>query len=168
MKTFKTGFVPEFSKLFILCFALMAFTGCNTNEITEQKAADSMDSSVDNSDKDLTDKKTKDELDKEEDKTASLPELKLEDGCNPLMGTDECMVPYPSDLFLVKDESSKTGLRLEFPERVKLSSKLNKNMDPSDWMPLDGFSYMPTIIATLGQEMDQTGWIGILENYEDT
>ena len=39
--------------------------------------------------------------------------MALEEGCNPLLGGSDCFLPYPSDVFLVDDESMPSGQRLE-------------------------------------------------------
>ena len=38
--------------------------------------------------------------------------MALEEGCNPLLGGSDCFLPYPSDVFLVDDESMPSGQRL--------------------------------------------------------
>ena len=94
----------------------------------------------------------------------TLPEINLKDGCNPIMGTDECLLPYPSDVFLVKDSSQVSGFAVKFPEKVKPKNNFGKNMDPNDWLKIDGFSYFPTIVGTFGQEISQEGWVNILDD----
>jgi len=76
-----------------------------------------------------------------------LPPLAVPEGCNPIAFEHDCMLPYPSDFFLVDDATMPSGKRVEIPTPAQL---MDKNEEPFDFTathPIDGFSHhMPILV----------------------
>lgn len=70
------------------------------------------------------------------------------EGCNPLAPPGECMLPYPSDYFLV-DRVVELGAAAP-------RDKYDAQIDPIAQLPrpLDGFALLPSILFDLGQTLD--------------
>ncbi len=60
-------------------------------------------------------------------------------GCDPLDPT-ECLLPFPDDYFTVRDPSTPTGLRVDFPVADMPKNKNGDPIDPTDFNRNDGFS----------------------------
>jgi len=83
--------------------------------------------------------------------------LNIPAGCNPIAYENDCVLPYPSDFFLVDDASMPSGKRVALTAAAK---PLTKNELPFDFTathPVDGFSthqpimvYFPTGVVTDG------------------
>ncbi|WP_034592994.1 hypothetical protein [Hamadaea tsunoensis] len=59
--------------------------------------------------------------------------------CDPLDPT-ACLLPFPNDLFTVRDRSSATGLRVHFEQSSMPASVAGVHIDPTEWNRQDGFS----------------------------
>jgi len=96
------------------------------------------------------------------------PPLELEEGCNPLLAGYDCMLPYPSDHFLVSDASLPSGHRVQMPLSAALMDNEGYSADVTEWRPSDGFSRSAPIVAVLGVELSDAGLVGIFDDYADS
>lgn len=77
---------------------------------------------------------------------ATLPPAEVPEGCNPIAYAHDCMLPYPSDWFLVDDPELPGGRRVE----LGTAAPTTKSGDPVDNLklhPADGFSAHMPILA---------------------
>ena len=94
--------------------------------------------------------------------------LDLPEGCNPLLGGADCLLPFPSDVFLVDDSSMPSGKRVELTPVAKPINSHGASADVNEWMAVDGFSMTPPIVAILGSEVRETELPGIFDDPEMT
>ncbi|MEM9073919.1 MAG: hypothetical protein AAGE52_35835 [Myxococcota bacterium] len=88
---------------------------------------------------------------------------RVPEGCNPLGADWDCMLPFPSDVFLEDDDTLPSGRRVVIPEPARLRFR----REPSDMLSVheaDGFSVAAPIIAWFPEEVDGTPLIGIDED----
>src|SRR5690606_35699699 len=78
-------------------------------------------------------------LDAALDASVDASDYVVPEGCNPLAATWDCMLPFPSDHFLVDDPSLPSGRRVELPEVAQVSFA-DDRFDPFAARPVDGFS----------------------------
>jgi hypothetical protein len=76
-----------------------------------------------------------------EDDTAALG---ARGDCNPVGGGEHCMLPFPSSFFLSEDDSTVTGLRVDFGPSTLPINEQDLRTDPGFWNEKDGF---PTLGA---------------------
>jgi hypothetical protein len=100
--------------------------------------------------------------------TEALEPLGIEEGCNPLAADLDCMLPYPSNVFVVDDASTPTGKRVELSDAAKLITDEGYSADPADLHPYDGFSTTNPIVALLPAPIGRDGLTGIFDNYDPT
>lgn len=67
--------------------------------------------------------------------------------CNPVAPHVDCLLPYPSDHFLVDDPSTPSGKRVELPEAARLKTGFGTSFDLMNLHPVDGFSAHQPILA---------------------
>lgn len=72
--------------------------------------------------------------------------LVIRDGCNPIAADADCLVPYPSDVFLVADPGTVTDRRVEVPEPARILYDEGP-IDLGRLHPADGFSWQGPILA---------------------
>ncbi len=60
-------------------------------------------------------------------------------GCDPL-DTQACVLPFPSDVLTVADNTSETGLHVAFPAQGLPTNSSGAPIDPTVWNRRDGFS----------------------------
>ncbi len=72
--------------------------------------------------------------------------LTITEGCNPLAADSDCLVPYPSDVFLVDDPNTVTGRRVAVPEVAQIRFD-EVAVDMTRLHPADGFSWQTPILA---------------------
>ncbi len=78
-------------------------------------------------------------------------------GCNPLDPT-QCLLPFPSDYFTVKDPSTPTGLRVDLPVSVMPKNASGVPIDPTAFNRNDGFSPgTPLLLHVNGIDLAQSG-----------
>lgn len=99
-------------------------------------------------------------------KTAPEP-LDLPEGCNPLLGGHDCVLPYPSDVFVVDDATSPSGRRVQMTGAAKLTTARNVSADINDFIAADGYSRTPTIAALLGTAIADDGLVHVRDNPAD-
>jgi hypothetical protein len=85
---------------------------------------------------------------------APLPPLDVADGCQPLAPSVDCGLPYPSDFFVVDDATLPSGRRVEFRGPAKMRTTRNLSADITEFLPQDGFSRQPPIVAGFGVAVD--------------
>lgn len=88
---------------------------------------------------------------------ASVPDEGIplaDDGCDPLQPF-ACTFPWPSDRYLVADDSRASGYRLDFPAGALPSSQTAGPIDPDPWRRLDGYG-LGTPIMALFPDVDPT------------
>lgn len=81
------------------------------------------------------------------------PAYEVPEGCNPLAATWSCLLPFPSDRFLVDDPSLPSGHRVELPPATRLSFR----GEPLDFFAdraIDGFSPATPILAYFPVALD--------------
>jgi hypothetical protein len=86
-----------------------------------------------------------------------LAPLDVPAGCNPIASEHDCLLPYPSDFFLVDDASMPSGKRVEITAAAK---PLTKNEVPFDFTathPVDGFSHHQPILAYFSKGVSTEG-----------
>lgn len=95
----------------------------------------------------------------------ALEPLAIEEGCNPLAADLDCMLPYPSDFFVVDDPSMPSGRRVELTDAAKLITDEGYSADTADLHPYDGFSTTNPIVALLPASISSDGLTG---HFDDT
>ncbi|MBL8917858.1 MAG: hypothetical protein JNJ54_03285 [Myxococcaceae bacterium] len=89
------------------------------------------------------------------------PPLSLPGGCQPLLAGLDCLLPYPSDAFRVSDPAQPSGARIALSDAALPRSNEGKRHDVTLDRPLDGFSTVPTIVATLGVALSAEGFVAL-------
>ncbi|MFT7624096.1 MAG: hypothetical protein ACI9WU_003282 [Myxococcota bacterium] len=75
--------------------------------------------------------------------------------CNPLAYETDCMLPYPSDYFLVDDATLPSGKRVFYPTTARPMSAKGQGITLRR-LPADGFSMQAHIIALFPEGLDPT------------
>ena len=73
--------------------------------------------------------------------------------CNPL-GGDRCVLPFPTSLYLIDDDSTATGVRLDIPEGALPTNEDGVAIDPALFNSHDGFSPAAPILAAFAVGVD--------------
>jgi len=81
------------------------------------------------------------------------------EGCNPIASPGDCLLPYPSDVFLVDDASLPGGKRINITGAAVLNRPDGLTMQPHELLPADGFSHHPTILALFPGGIDDTNLV---------
>lgn len=84
--------------------------------------------------------------------------LAVPDGCQPLLDGKECLLPYPSDHFLVADATMPSGHRVVTRGAAKLVNDDGVSADVTEWRPIDGYSRVPVIAAVLPGDVTAQGF----------
>jgi hypothetical protein len=72
--------------------------------------------------------------------------------CDPLDAAS-CLLPFPSDHFMVADRSTSTGRRVDFPKGL-LPNVHGATLDPTEWNRNDGFSPgTPILVKATGVDL---------------
>jgi hypothetical protein len=100
--------------------------------------------------------------------SSGLPGLGLEPGCQPLLAGQDCLLPYPSDFFLVADPKMPSGNRVEVTGAAKLWTDDGESADVDDFLATDGFSRQPLIVATLGKEVEPSNLTRIFDDKDQS
>lgn len=87
------------------------------------------------------------------------PPLALPEGCQPLLGGADCLLPYPSDFFRSEDAAQPPGSRLELTEAAKQKTKQGVAVDVTARQPIDGASRSPTLAFVLGAAVAHDGFV---------
>lgn len=93
------------------------------------------------------------------------PKLETPPGCNPLDASWDCLLPFPSDFFLVDDPSLPSGHRVELEEPAMLHTDKGDQVNLFKLHPPDGFSHGTQIMALFPDGVDDSNlvtWTGDL------
>lgn len=93
------------------------------------------------------------------DDTNTLPPLAVPEGCQPLAGDGDCLLPYPSDFFLVEDASTASGHRVELSDAAQLRDEDGNIIDFLAEHPADGFSLGNQILALFPEGLSGEGLV---------
>lgn len=77
----------------------------------------------------------------------SAAPLSIPDGCNPVAFDHDCLLPFPSDFFLVDDAAMPSGKRVALTDAAKPQTAGEVSFDPLANNPVDGFSTHQPIMA---------------------
>ena len=75
-------------------------------------------------------------------------------GCDPL-DTRQCVLPFPSNAYLVDDESTPSGHRVAFPEAALPVNAQGVVVNPAPWNREDGFSANASLLTYVA-DLDPT------------
>lgn len=98
----------------------------------------------------------------------TLPPLDVDEGCQPLLAGSECLLPFPSDFFLVADDALPSGARVEIAGLARLETDSGETATLGDWRPADGASRLAMPTATLGVALKKEGVVGYFDDPERT
>jgi hypothetical protein len=87
--------------------------------------------------------------------------LALPAGCQPLLAGLDCLLPYPSDAFRVPAGADPRGARVVLGDAATPRAKDGRRYDVTLEHPIDGFSTVPTIVATLGVALSAEGFVAL-------
>ena len=90
--------------------------------------------------------------------------LGLAEGCQPLLGGADCLLPYPSDFHRVADASLPSGFRVAPSGAALMHNNKGLIADPNDVHPTDGYSRIPSIVTTFPEAIATTGMVGVLDD----
>ncbi|MCU0702106.1 MAG: hypothetical protein MUC96_36890 [Myxococcaceae bacterium] len=83
-------------------------------------------------------------------------------GCQALLAPSaECLLPYPSDFFRRPDVAQPSGFRVQVSEAALPRTAGGQPYDVTGETPIDGFSTVPTIVATLGVGLSTEGFVAL-------
>lgn len=84
--------------------------------------------------------------------------LEIPDGCNPVAFEKDCLLPYPSNVFLVDDANTPSGYRVELTNAARLKIR-KRPVDLLNVHPVDGFSHHQPIQALFREEIDDANLV---------
>lgn len=73
----------------------------------------------------------------------ALEPLALPDGCQPLLGGADCLLPFPSDFFRVADPTLPSGARVALTGAARPRTDKGGLADLGGWRAIDGASRLP-------------------------
>ncbi len=89
-----------------------------------------------------------------------LDPLPIPEGCNPLAADWDCLLPYPSDFFLVEDPALPSGRRIALSGKAVITTDEKEYpADPSSVHPADGFSHINQILALFPSGVDTSNLV---------
>ena len=92
------------------------------------------------------------------------PSLTIPEGCNPIAAEHDCLLPYPSDVFVTDDPEMPSGRRVAIAEPAWLVTTQGEAVDPHALYPEDGFSPGSQILVSFGQAIDDTPLVGVFDD----
>ena len=132
------GTEPNVRRWMVLA-ALLVALGCSGADDARLPAGDDTQVPLD----DGFDGSAKPDAAPDDDASDSLPPQ----GCNPLASEWDCLLPYPSDFFLVDDPSLPSGRRLAVTGAARVRRPDGRYVEPYAIHPADGFSHHPSILV---------------------
>jgi hypothetical protein len=81
-------------------------------------------------------------------------------GCNPIAYAHDCLLPYPSDVFLVDDPALPSGKRVAITSAAQLRTRTNDPIDFLQYRAIDGFSHHQPIMTVWPKGVDTTELVG--------
>lgn len=143
----------------ILCLGLLsvlALTGCPDDEKNNTNNQPTPDMTK----TDMTDDMSGDMPGDMEDMPSDMKEaLNIPSGCNPVAYKLDCMLPYPSDFFLVDDATMPSGKRVALPPRAQPTVRSGDPFDPYEIHSADGFSQHMPILMHFPKSVDTSNVI---------
>lgn len=101
------------------------------------------------------------------DDADSTPEpIEIPEGCNPIAADWDCMLPFPSDAFLIEDGSTPSGRRVAYSPQAAPVSPEGASIDLTRLHPADGFSWASPILAVFPEGVDPAGLTPVLGDYD--
>lgn len=88
---------------------------------------------------------------------AGLAPLAVPEGCNPIAFEHDCLLPYPSDFYLVDDAAMPSGKRVAIPEPARMMDKNEVPFDFTKTHPIDGFSHHQPILVHFKEGVSTEG-----------
>lgn len=73
--------------------------------------------------------------------------LDIPEGCNPIAADADCLLPYPSDQWLMADPSLPSGRRVRISDAALPKDARGKSIDVTTLHPADGWSHLTPILA---------------------
>jgi len=140
--------------------SLVLLCGCDADETEDPWAADT-EPSVTRPQDTGQDPDDSDPPDTDEDTAVELWEIEWDEACNPLSVGDDCLLPYPSLHYMVSDESSPTGLRMDIDVEDFYSPDGELPVDPAMFDFADGVSRVSSMLVNFGVDIDPaflSGW----------
>ncbi|MCA9300151.1 MAG: hypothetical protein KDA28_13855, partial [Phycisphaerales bacterium] len=138
-------------KTWVLLYGIGILAGCGESE--GDVAADTGSDTT--ADVDATDTTQDTSGDGEGPTTLDIPE-----GCNPIAFEWDCMLPYPTDFFLVDDASMPSGSRVEIPHAdLPITDSGDVPIDFFALHPADGFPAVPVILAVFPEGVDTSNLV---------
>ena len=95
--------------------------------------------------------------------SADPVDLGLDPACSPLAMADDCLTPWPSVFHTATDDSSPTGLRLNYSLDGFHSPDGELPVDPAMFNFADGVSPVTPLLVNLGRDVDATHLWGPLD-----
>jgi hypothetical protein len=89
----------------------------------------------------------------------------IADGCNPIASEHDCLLPYPSDAFLVDDDALPTGKRVVIEEAALPTSDDGVAFDPFELYAADGFSPSNQILVLFPQDIESAPLVGAVDDF---
>jgi hypothetical protein len=83
-----------------------------------------------------------------------LPPAEIPEGCNPIAYQHDCLLPYPSNVFLVPDDGLPNGVRVELTPAAVPTTMAGVPVDNLQHHPADGFSHHMPILALFPEGID--------------
>lgn len=83
-----------------------------------------------------------------------LPPAEVPAGCNPIAYANDCMLPYPSDWYLVPDDGLPGGARVQLTPEAVPKTMSGVPLDNLVAHPADGFSHHMPILALFPEGID--------------
>ncbi|MGB1275031.1 MAG: hypothetical protein ACPG77_04710, partial [Nannocystaceae bacterium] len=138
---------------------LLVATGCGGGTDTTAASATqaSTDSETDETSEGETTGSESDtdvDTDTDTDTGEPLPPADIPDGCNPVAYAHDCMLPYPSDVFLADDQTMPSGHRVVLTEAAKPKTNDDQGYDFTGTHPVDGFSHHQPILTLFPEGVD--------------
>ena len=88
-----------------------------------------------------------------------LPTPDVPEGCNPVAYESDCLLPYPSDVFLVTDMDMPNGVRVELTPAATPKTMADQPYDVFQSHPADGFSAHMPIMALFPEGVDTSNLV---------
>ncbi len=90
--------------------------------------------------------------------------LELAEGCQPLLGGADCLLPYPSDFFLVPDATLPSGSRVSVTGAARPRTDPGGLADPGTWRAIDGASRLPMPTMFMAAEVSPASVPGYFDD----
>lgn len=83
-----------------------------------------------------------------------VPSVEIPEGCNPVAFEHDCLMPFPSNVFLVDDPSLPSGMRVEVPSIALPETSAGQSVDLLHEHRIDGFSHHMPIAVYFSDVVD--------------